>query len=149
MQCPLEIQERLASWTQWDFEPLGVWNNSLLPKGIKKYLSNFPLEISPAVPDILKNSSIWMYCILKRVSEIQLTFASRLCDFTFAVNLKNSLRYLLNFEHCEIYPSPFLRLQNNPVYVDKEPINWPPGKRETISIFLNASGKRACSILDT
>lgn len=64
-----------------------------------------------------------MYCILKRVSKIQLTFALRLCDFTFAVNLKNSVRCLLNFEHSETYTSPFLRLQNNPVSFGKEPIN--------------------------
>lgn len=52
-----------------------------------------------------------MYYILKGVSKIQLTFALRLCDFMFAVNLKNSLEYLLNFEHSEIYPSLFLELQ--------------------------------------
>lgn len=43
-----------------------------------------------------------MYCILKIISKIQLTFALRLCDFRFALNLKNSLRYLLNFEHSEM-----------------------------------------------
>jgi len=64
-----------------------------------------------------------MYCTLKRVSKIQLTFALRLCDFTFAVNLKNSWRNLFNFEHIETYPSPFLRLHDDPVYFDKEPIN--------------------------
>jgi hypothetical protein len=65
-----------------------------------------------------------MYYILKKSRKIQLIFALRYCDFMFAINLRTNLGYPLTFEHSQIYPSLFLKLQVRLLYFGHVSWTW-------------------------